>query len=197
MRLRSLLISSIIALAAGTGMAFYLATHAVKIAMLGDSISDQMKPRQSGFPAPFNAATILSGSGYTLNQILGFVGSIPPATTHVILQGGTNDLLRYIPVIPGYKALLDAIPSTMRVIVIGVLPVDDPVVKLGFRDAENSVTIRGVNLQIVELCRSYHNCVVATGIMAMPMKGKTVDGIHPLAQTDNEIIGALMPLLGL
>lgn len=178
-------------------MAFYLQTHTIRVAMLGDSISDQMKPRESGFPAPFNSAVILSGSGYTLDRILGFVSSIPPGTTHVILQGGTNDRLNLIPVLPGYVALLNAIPASMKVIVLGVLPVDESMVKPNFLDVMHNAQIKQDNIAISNLCHTYANCVVATGIMAKPMAGKTVDGIHPLAQTDIEIIGALMPLLGL
>lgn len=197
MRLRSLLIDIAPIVAAGIVMAFYLATHSVQVAMLGDSITSQMAPRQSSFRAPFDGATNLGVSGNTTAMMLARVGSIPSSATHVVIQGGTNDLLNLFDPLPNYAAILNAIPSSKRVIVFGILPVDESAIRLDYLPYLNNALIHQENVAISALCHTYANCVVATGIMAKPMKGKTVDGIHPLAQTDNEIIGLLMPLLGL
>jgi lysophospholipase L1-like esterase len=184
-------------------MAFYLSTHRVEVAMLGDSITAQMAPRQGGFPFPFNSAANLGVGGNTAAQIASRVGSISATATHVVIQAGTNDLVGLgtaVGVIPNYTSMLNAIPSTTTVIVIGILPVDE-VAELAFNPTYppflNNALIKIQNIEISKLCRTYSNCVVATGIMDKIMTGKTVDGIHPTAAADLEIINALMPLLGL
>lgn len=186
-------------------MAFYLSTHTVKVAMIGDSIVSQMAPRQSGFPAPFAAATNLGVSGNSSSQVLARVSSIPSDTTHVVLQMGTNDLVAVASdalILPNYAAMLTAIPSRMRVITWGILPTDDAQMLAvdgpSYVLYLNNPRIHLQNTMIATLCNSFSNCVVASGIMAKNMIGKTVDGIHPVsAAVDIELLTALMPLLGL
>jgi lysophospholipase L1-like esterase len=175
--------------------------HHVEVALLGDSIVAQMAPRQAGFPAPFISAKNLGVSGETTAQILARVGSIPSTVTHVILAAGTNDLLGLgtdAGIISGYTSILNAIPSTTTVIVFGILPVDESTMRSDWVPYLNNAKIHQQNVLISNLCRTYSNCVVATGIMAKNMNGKTVDGIHPAsADVNMEFIKLLMPLLGL
>lgn len=198
MPLLSLFISAV-----GLAVAFYLANHTVNVAIIGDSITSQMSPRQGTFPVPFVAATNLGVSGNTTAQVLARVASIPASTTHVVLQMGTNDLVGLgtdTTIIPNYTSMLNAIPSTMRVIILGILPVDEAQLAISnptYPPYLSNAKIHYQNTAITTLCNTYSNCVVASGIMAKNMSGKTADGIHPTASADIEIITAIMPLLGL
>lgn len=203
MRLRSRCINVLVLGSTVLGMAFYLANNRVAVTLMGDSISAQMAPRQGTFPAPFTTATNLGHSGDTVAQTAALVGSIPSTATHVVIQTGTNDLLGLgtaAGVIPNYTSMLNAIPSTKTIIVLGILPVDEAQITISnptYLPFLNNTLIKIQNVEISKLCRTYSNCVVATGIMDKIMTGKTVDGIHPVASADVEIINALMPLLGL
>ena len=185
-------------------MAFYLANHTINVTLIGDSITSQMAARQGTFPVPFVAATNLGVSGNTTAQVLARVASIPASTTHVVLQMGTNDLVGLgsdALILTNYTAMLNAIPSTMVVIVLGILPVDDAALLAFYGPTYppylNNTQIHLQNTLISKLCNTYSNCVPASGIMAKSMVGKTSDGIHPTAVADIEIIKALLPLLGL
>jgi lysophospholipase L1-like esterase len=204
MRSLQKLVSVIVAaLTIGPGVAFYLTNNRVEVAMLGDSITAQMAPRKNTFPAPFNTATILGVSGNTVTEVAASVGSIPSTATHVVIQGGTNDLVGLgtsAGIIPGYTSMLNAIPSTKKVIVYGIPPVDEDAMGIahpGWTAYLNNALIKEQNLAISEICRTHENCVIATGIMARKMTGKTTDGIHLTAASELGIIKALLPLLGL
>ena len=64
------------------------------LVLLGDSIIDQMRPVQRTLPAPFSRATNLGVSGEVVAQIADQVRSIPTNATHVLVEGGVNDLAK-------------------------------------------------------------------------------------------------------
>lgn len=188
-------------------MSFYLKNNYVEVGMLGDSIIAQMGPRQADFAAPFAAASNLGISGAILSTIAGNVSSLTSTSTHVILEGGTNDLLNIFnsDVVSQYTAILNAIPSTKRVIVMGVLPVDEAALNIShpppsdgsasWRDWLNNKIIHDKNVELIALCKTYANCVAATGVMSLNVSGQTLDGIHPLEPLDLKIIKLLTTLL--
>jgi lysophospholipase L1-like esterase len=160
-----------------------LATAAlyVSLAMLGDSIVARMAPHQAGMSSPFSSAANLGVDGLTVAQIAARIRSVPSRATHVMIEGGTNDLLWLrtdIGIVPGYKSMLDAIPSSKQVIVAGIPQVDEAVINPGFLPYLNNKQIARINARLVTLCASYSNCVAATDLMALEMRGKTTDGIH-------------------
>ena len=122
-------------------------------------------------------------------QIADQVRSIPNTATHVLVEGGINDLARgrVSDIVLGYAALLRSIPSSKRVIVIGVLPIDEALLPpLDARKIFNNSTIAEINAQIVSVCTSFTNCVPARALMSMNMSGKTIDGIHLTASAYGE-----------
>ncbi len=128
---------------------------------------------------PFAGAANLGVSGNTVAQINARVGSIPSGATHVVIEGGTNDLLGLgtdAGIIPGYTAMLNAIPSSKKVIVAGIPQVDESLLSANYLQYLNNTKIAAVNAQLVTLCASYPNCSPAVGLMNLNMSGKTVDG---------------------
>lgn len=178
--------------------AFASALLYVSLAMLGDSIIAQMAPHQAGMQIPFAGASNLGVSGNTVAQINARVGSIPAGATHVIIEGGTNDLLGLgtdAGIVPGYSAMLNAIPSTKKVIVAGIPQVDESLLSANYLQYLNNTKIAAVNAQLVTLCASYPNCTPASALMNLSMSGKTVDGIHLNAAGYSAYIANLVPLL--
>lgn len=172
----------------------------LSLAMLGDSIVANMAPYQPGMPIPLNGAANLGVSGNTVAQIAARVGSVPAGVTHVLLEGGTNDLVGLgtdAGIIPGYTSILNAIASTKKVIVVGIPQVDEVALEAahpGWTVYLNNSKIAAVNAQIATLCASYSNCTVATAVMGLSMVGKTIDGIHPNAAGFAAITQALAPV---
>lgn len=168
----------------------------VSLAMLGDSIIAQIAPHQAGMQVPFAGASNLGVSGNTVAQINARVSSIPAGATHIILEGGTNDLLGLgtdAGIIPGYTAMLNAIPSGKKVIIAGIPQVDESLMSANYLLYLNNAKIAAVNAQLVTLCTSYPNCVPATDLMNLSMVGKTTDGIHFNEAGRSAWVAALLP----
>ena len=177
----------------------YASLSSSPLVLLGDSIIQQMAPVQSTLPVPFSRATNLGVSGEVVAQIAAQVRSIPTTATHVLVEGGVNDLARggsASDVIKGYAAILHSIPSDKRVIVVGILPIDEALIPPGVRTLLNNSRIAAINAQIASLCASLPNCTPARGLMSTDMSGKTVDGIHLKAATYREWPGLLATTLG-
>ena len=98
----------------------------------------------------------------------------------VLIEGGVNNLLLGTApdIVPGYAAMLRAIPSDKKVILGGILPVDEAALRADWPPLVNNAKIANINAQLVALCASFSNCTSAKSVMAMDMTGKTVDGIH-------------------
>ena len=110
------------------------------LVLLGDSIIQQMAPVQSTLPAPFARATNLGVSGEVVAEIAAQVRSIPTMATRVLVEGGVNDLAgggSASDVIKGYASILHSIPSDKRIIVVGILPVDEALIPPGMRTLLN------------------------------------------------------------
>jgi lysophospholipase L1-like esterase len=177
----------------------YARADSSSLVLMGDSIIQQMAPVQSRLPAPFSRATNLGVSGEVVAQIAAHVRSIPSTATHVLVEGGVNDLARggsASDVIKGYAAILHSIPRDKRIIVVGILPVDEALIPPGVRTLLNNSRIAAINAQLVSLCASLPNCTPAHALMSMDMSGKTMDGIHLKAATYREWPGLLATTLG-
>jgi lysophospholipase L1-like esterase len=159
------------------------------LVLLGDSIIDQMRPVQWTLPAPFSRATNLGVSGEVVAQIADQVRSIPTKATHVLVEGGVNDLAKGASesdVISGYAAIMHSIPSDKRIIVVGILPVEESLIPPGLRRLLNNSKIAEINARLVSSCTSLPNCTPARTLMSMDMSGRTKDGIHLTASAYGE-----------
>lgn len=150
---------------------------------MGDSIVANMAGAPS-LSAPLNSTSNLGVSGYTIGQIAGQVGSIGSAS-HVFLEGGTNDLFGNgsgAPIMPTYKSILNSIPQTKKVVIVGIPPVDEVQLIASWGptgpNVLNNTNIASYNAQLTAYCAGWVNCVIATQAIAMNMTGKTSDGIH-------------------
>jgi len=178
--------------------AFTTAVLTISLAMLGDSIVARMAPHQSGMKMPFSSATNLGVDGLTVAQIAARLRLVPSGATHVVIEGGTNDLLWLrtdAGIVPGYRSMLNAIPSSKRVIVAGIPQIDPALINPNFLSNLNNAKIAQVNAQLVTLCASYSNCVPATELMALDVRGKTTDGIHLNAAGYAAFVAALASAL--
>jgi lysophospholipase L1-like esterase len=168
------------------------------LTLLGDSILQQMATVQRSLPASFSGAMNLGVAGYVVAQIGSRVSAIPSTATHVVIEGGVNNLLQgsAADIVPGYAAMLQSIPSNMRVIVVGIMPVDEAALRPGWllRLVDNT-KIAALNAQIASVCVSFPNCVPASSVMSMNMTRRTVDGIHLKATTYQEWAALLTPSL--
>lgn len=166
-----------------------------KVAMLGDSIIAQMVGVQSAMPSPFTGATNLGVSGQTTAQIAARVGSIAASATHVMIEGGVNDYILNnsgAAIVAGYTTMLNAIPSTKRVILLGLPQVDEAVISPA--DNLTNASINAANAQLITLCNSYPNCIPATAWMTMNRNGKTADGLHFTAASYQDFATAVLTL---
>lgn len=164
----------------------------VSVAVIGDSIVANMSAVAATQPAPFNTAQYLGVSGNTVAQIQARIGSISASATHVVIEGGTNDLFGLgsgSNIIPGYTAMLNAL-TPKRVIILGIPQTDAALLAANWPGGVALLTnanIAAYNAQLTTLCNSYPNCTVADRVMQMNMTGKTNDGIHPQNATYIEI----------
>lgn len=152
--------------------------------MLGDSICYQMAPYLSQLPAPWSTMTLLGANGETATQIASRVGSVPSGITHLFVAAGTNDLFGLASasgIVPGYTSILNAIPSGVRIVIVGVPPID-PVqlnaswgANVGLLDAAG---MNAVHTDLINLCASYKHAVPALASMLGNQNGNTSDGIH-------------------
>ena len=101
---------------------------AIRLTMLGDSIIAMMAPQQPSLPPPVNSAVNLGVGGQNTTSIKKQVASIPATTTHVLLEGGINNyfLGTSASILTDYAAMLDAIPASMRVVVLGITQSTNP-----------------------------------------------------------------------
>jgi lysophospholipase L1-like esterase len=159
------------------------------LVLLGDSIIDQMRPLQWKMPPPFSRATNLGVSGEVVAQIADQVRSIPSSATHVMIEGGVNDLIRGgsdSDVIAGYAAIFRSISRDKRIIVMGILPVEERLIGPDLLKLVNNFRIAGINAQLASSCSSIPNCTPALSLMSMDMSGETRDGIHLTAKAYRE-----------
>jgi len=169
---------------------------AIHLTMLGDSIIAMMAPHQPSLPPPFNSAVNLGVGGQDTTSIRKQIALIPPNTTHVLLEGGINNYFLGTSgaILPDYAAMLDAIPASMRVVVLGITQVDEShygVQGQIWKTRFSNSTIAATDLRIDELCARHRNCVVAAEAQNLGMTGRTIDGLHPNAAG----YAALAPLI--
>jgi GDSL-like Lipase/Acylhydrolase family len=169
---------------------------AIHLTMLGDSIIAMMAPQQPTLPPPFKSAVNLGVGGQDTTSIKKQVASIPATTTHVLLEGGINNyfLGTSASIFTDYAAILDAIPASMRVIVLGITQVDESAYGAEhqvWKTLFSNPRIADTDFQINALCASHSNCVVATEAQNLSMVGRTIDGLHPNAAG----YAALAPLI--
>jgi lysophospholipase L1-like esterase len=187
----------LVALVLAVGLIRYARPPPSALTLLGDSILHQMAPIQSSLPPPLSGATNLGVNGSVVAQIAGRISLIPSTATHVLIEGGVNDLISgsASDIVPGYAAILQSIPRSKHVIVAGVLPVDEAALSAAYRQLVDNAKIAAINTQIVTLCASFPNCVPARSLMSMNMSGKTLDGIHLKDATYREWPALLSPML--
>ena len=151
------------------------------VVMLGDSITAQMAPNAASLPFPFRAATYLGVSGNTAAQIAARIRYIPSNSTHVVIEGGTNDLVgnnQTSNIVPAYTSMLNSISPTKTVILAGVPQVDESLLAPSYLAAIYNVRIANVNADLVTLCLSYSHVIPAVDAMNLSMSRKTSDSIH-------------------
>jgi len=132
-------------------------------------------------PFPFRAATYLGVSGNTAAQIAARIRYIPSNSTHVVIEGGTNDLVgnnQTSNIVPAYTSMLNSISPTKTVILAGVPQVDESLLAPSYLAAIYNVRIANVNADLVTLCLSYSHVIPAVDAMNLSMSRKTSDGIH-------------------
>ena len=168
-----------------------LERRSCRLALVGDSIVAQTNASVTNLPPPFPRLRFDGVSGDRVDQIAARVAPAFGAATDVFVQGGINDLLvgTGSRIVPGYRQILDGIPPTKRVIVVGIIQVDEVALAIahpGWSPRPTNSEIARVNTELTRLCRSYANCTPAIDAMAMTMAGKTADGIHFHAGTYHE-----------
>ncbi|MGJ5032261.1 SGNH/GDSL hydrolase family protein [Bradyrhizobium sp. HKCCYLS2038] len=184
-------------------MPFYLSSNVVNVTLIGDSIIANMVPFKASMPAPFNNHQNLGLSGDTMAQIRARIASVSASATHLVIEGGTNDLVGLnttAGIIPNYTTIINAFAPAMRVVVVGIPQVDEAALEIahpGWSLYLNNQKIRDMNNSISELCRSITNCVPATSVMSRSMVGRAGDGIHPNGTESIERVRLLLPYLGL
>jgi hypothetical protein len=159
---------------------------AIRLTMLGDSIFAMMAPQQPSLPPPVNSAVNLGVGGQDTTSIKKQVASIPATTTHVLLEGGINNyfLGTSASILTDYAAMLDAIPASMRVVVLGITQVDESAYSdehQVWKTLFSNPQIADTDSRINALCASHSNCVVAAEAQNLSMVGRTIDGLHPNA----------------
>lgn len=168
------------------------------LSIIGDSIISNMIALnvQSSLPYPFPYAQNLGVSGDKITQIQARLSSIASNVTHVILEGGTNDMLQSVDsnIIPGYTAILNSLTPTKRVILMLIPPIDEATWDPSRLQFLNNTKIASMNAQLTTLCANYTNCFM-TDIKSMNMSGKTMDGLHPSASTYQEIANIILKVL--
>lgn len=177
----------------GVASVFASTITPAKVAMLGDSLIAQMVGVQSAMPAFFPGATNLGVSGQTTAQIAARVSSIAASATHVMIEAGVNDFILNgsgAAIVSGYTTMLNAIPATQRVILLGLPQVDEAVINPA--DNLTNASINAVNAQLITLCNSYPNCIPATAWMTMNRNGKTADGLHFTAASYQDFATAVL-----
>ena len=151
------------------------------VVMLGDSITAQMATNAASLPFPFRAATYLGVSGNTAAQIAARIRYVPSNSTHVVIEGGTNDMVgndQTSRIVPAYTSMLNSISPTKTVILAGVPQVDESLLAPDDLAVIYNSRIARVNADLVSLCVSYSNVIPAVDAMNLSMSGKTLDGIH-------------------
>jgi lysophospholipase L1-like esterase len=138
----------------------------------------------------------LGVSGTITSQILKTVSGI--TTNTVIVEGGINNLVfgSGDQIILNYTYILQAIPSTKKVIVVGIIPIDEAQLRISRpTDTETNAQIAAINAQLVALCKSFPNCTPALQVMSKSMTGLTVDGIHLTGAAAYQELLASLPSL--
>lgn len=151
------------------------------VSMLGDSMIAQMVGVQGSMPAPFASAQLLGVSGTTTTQIRSQVANISSGSNRVVVEGGINNFAfgTVNQIVTDYQAIIESIPSSKQVIVIGIIPNDEAQLRISRpNDTQTNAQIAAINAQLVTLCNSYPNCTPALGVMSMTMTGLTIDGLH-------------------
>lgn len=160
----------------------------ITTALLGDSIIAQLGP--NAVPNSVNLAI----SGGTIATIQGELAHMPASITTVIMDGGTNDLLglgnKPEQVKAAYVALLAAIPSNIKVELIGVPPVNESLLKPGFSVTLNDHLIAETNALIRSICTG--NCSFIGNPFGHTLNpALTTDGIHMTDAGKAALIAAL------
>jgi lysophospholipase L1-like esterase len=153
---------------------------AAQVAIFGDSIVQAMAG--SNPIAPFDRALNAGIGGQTTREIADRVTAAAPI---VFLEGGTNDLMFNLPldgIVPNYRRMLDKL-TAVRVVIIGVPPVDEALFNVNRARLINNAKIAQINAQLAHLCSQYSNCKTATAAMEFNMADKTLDGIHLKPET--------------
>lgn len=133
----------------------------------------------------------LAVSGNMTPQILASASKIPFNAREVVIEGGVNDLLN--PNIPtdtlaNYRKILAAIPSTVPVKFLGILPVNEQQLASNrdFLQFVDNQKIAVINTQLSNICAARPGCTF------VPVKTlSTVDGIHPTPQGQASLISTI------
>jgi lysophospholipase L1-like esterase len=176
----------------------------IRVAIVGDSIVGQMMDMAAEMPGPLRSAVYISvGGNATTAQIAGRIRTIPPGTTHVIIEGGINDLASSDRksldegsaldlIAANYDRMLQRLPPDMPVHIFGILPIEPAKLKAELRDKLSQGLIDDTNFEISMTFDKYANCTMAEDVQAMDMTGLTIDGIHPNAAGFRALARVLM-----
>lgn len=124
-----------------------------------------------------------AAGGYTTQKISKLVDDIGTSYTDVFLEGGINDYLfgeeRLI--IPGYQAMIEAIPTDVKIHLIGIIPIDDASVTDTYKTNLSNDKVAATNRKLEALCALYRNCITVAELMHLSAAGLTYDGLHFVA----------------
>lgn len=166
------------------------------LTIIGDSIIMEMATAQSMLPLPFPTAQNLGVDGDKTTQIQARLSSISSKTTHVVLEGGTNDFFQAVDgnIIPAYTAILNSLTGSRKVLLLGIPPVDEAAMDQSRLPFLNNSKITAKNAQLATLCASYANCFMLS-VRYMDMTGKAPDGVHPYQWAYQEIAARILEAL--
>lgn len=177
--MRAAILASI-AVAAAAILIFHRAQQP-SVAILGDSIVQQMTPWQPLLPRPINDAVNLGISGDGAVQIAARASSALEYSD-VLIEGGVDDLIRGDPagIVPAYEQILRILRGAKQVRIIGISRVDPIALGPDYRFLNNAA-IDAINNQLIDLCATFDNCRPVIAAMRQDVTGLTKDGIHKTA----------------
>jgi len=127
------------------------------VLLIGDSIVHNIPADLTPCPHCVNYG-IVGDTTAGMRARLPRYASLPQATT-VVLEGGINDLPFGrgfdTQIVDNYRAMLQAIPTTARVLLVGILPVDEtaPFTRPGW-----TARIAHINQALTALCLAQQHC---------------------------------------
>lgn len=148
--------------------------------MIGDSIIEMMGQYQKQLPNPFDGAINLGVGGQSSTQIRSRIGTMPPGTPMLLLEGGINNIDSPDTIVQDYEAILATIPVTTGIFMVGIIQVDEAQLAISIPGApQSNAKISAIVSRLNALCAQHPNCHQMIAAQTGSMTGLTLDGVHP------------------